>query len=622
MKRFGVGTQLILAFILVSVLSISVQLFISSRSVSKTSTQAALDLLTEMGASYSSSFQNIFDRGFRLAVDEKAFLQALKKNAAQNGTLPDRGLAAQGLKAMAVENLWSIGLWTAWEPNAFDGRDADYVNQPGHDQTGRLVFSVNLDDKGEMEVHPLLGYDQSGDGDYYQLALQNKRQIMLEPYEYDFSGKRVLVTTMTEPIIENGRVVGAAGVDLSLDEISRMMSAIRPMEVGQAILLSPGGIIVGHSDPSLVGKKFASTPRGRLLGEELSRLRNGGDHVVKVIEAGWGQGEQDAAAAIYTFSPGGTDRNWAFISLVPMSRVLENSQALIQSGLVSGAGVLVLAIIIGLLAVKLIVGGLTSRIMNVVMDLDDISNVINRESKDISDSSHSISAGAENQAASLEETSAALEEISSMTKKTLENVRTADQGAKATKQMVETGGREMQDMDQAMAEIDDSASKINNIIKVIEEIAFQTNLLALNASVEAARAGEAGAGFAVVADEVRNLAIRSAESVSSTKSLIDLTIARVKNGNQVASRLYASFHNIEKSSGEIESLVAEINEAASSQDVGIDQVNQAVGVLNSITNENVHSVSTLANAASDLSGETDKMARVVELLLATVGGKH
>ena len=261
-KKLGVGPQLVLAFILVSVVSVSIQLFISSQAASRASTKAALGLLSEISAGYSNTFQNIFDTGFRLAVDEKAFLEALKVNAAKKGAPIDRSLAIEGLIAMAAENRWSIGLWTAWEPDAFDGRDADHVNQPGHDQSGRVAFSVNEDDQGRLEVYPLLGYDQSGDGDYYQLAVRMKSQIMLEPYTYDFSGRVILVTTMTVPVLENGRVVGATGVDLSLEEIGKMMSSIKPMEVGQSILLSPGGIIVGHSDPGLVGKKFTDTPRG------------------------------------------------------------------------------------------------------------------------------------------------------------------------------------------------------------------------------------------------------------------------------------------------------------------------------------------------------------------------
>lgn len=621
LKKFGVGPQLVLAFIFVSAISISIQLAITSRSVSKSSTESALELLDEIGANYSGELDSFLERGFQVAADGKAVLSAAKEYAQENKTVPNREMVIASFKALTAENPWVVGLWSAWESNAFDGLDAEFVNKPGHDQTGRLVFAVNPD-KGKIELSPLVGYNSADDGAYYQLARKTGRPVILEPYEYEITGQKMLLTTITIPFVEKGQVVGSSGVDISLAEITRMMAATKPMEVGQVILISPGGMIVGHSDTSLVGRVFADTPRGKLVGPDVAQVQSKGGHVVKVIPGGWISGEEDAAASIYTFSPGETGGNWAFISLVPMSRVLQNSKALINSGLTVGAGVLVLAIIIGLLAVKLIVGGLTRRIMTVVMDLDDISNGINSGSREISDSSHNISAGAENQAASLEETAAALEEISSMTKKTLENSQNADQGAKETKALVESGVDDMRAMNLAMAEIEDSASKINNIIKVIEEIAFQTNLLALNASVEAARAGEAGAGFAVVADEVRNLAIRSAESVNNTKSLIDLTISRVKNGSKVAERLDGSFSKIENSSKSIEAQVAEIFEAASSQDIGIDQVNQAVGVLNNITNENVNAVSSLANAATQLSGETDKMAQVVELLLATVGGKR
>ena len=622
LKNFGVGPQLILAFIFVSVVSISIQLAITSRSVSRSSTESALELLDEIGANYSGELNSFFERGFQVAADGKAVLYAARQYALESQTSPNRDMVISSFKALAAENPWQIGLWSAWEANAFDGLDAQFVNKPGHDQSGRLVFAVNPNSQGQIELSPLVGYNSDIEGAYYQLARKTGRPVILEPYEYEITGRKMLLTTMTIPYAEKGQVIGSAGVDISLEQITKMISSIKPMDEGQAILISPGGMIVAHSDPALVGRAFADTPRGRLVGADVDQIQSGGGHIVKVIKDGWISGQEDAAASIYAFSPGQSGGNWAFISLVPMSRVLVTSKTLVNDGLLVGAGVLALSIIIGLLAVKLIVGGLTRRIMNVVMDLDDISNGINSESREISDSSHNISAGAENQAASLEETAAALEEISSMTKKTLENSQNADNGAKETKSLVEGGVEDMRSMNMAMAEIEDSASKINNIIKAIEEIAFQTNLLALNASVEAARAGEAGAGFAVVADEVRNLAIRSAESVNNTKSLIDLTISRVKNGSKVAERLDASFSKIESSSKNIEELVAEIFEAASSQDVGIDQVNQAVVVLNNITNENVNAVSALANAATQLSGETDKMAQVVELLLATVGGKR
>src|SRR5690606_11591866 len=83
---------------------------------------------------------------------------------------------------------------------------------------------------------------------------------------------------------------------------------------------------------------------------------------------------------------------------------------------------------------------------------------------------------------------------------------------------------------EAMGDIEKSSGEINDILTVIDEIAFQTNLLALNAGVEAARAGDAGKGFAVVAQEVRELAQRSATAARDISQLITSSASDVENG--------------------------------------------------------------------------------------------
>mgnify|MGYP000258096234 CR=1 FL=1 len=86
------------------------------------------------------------------------------------------------------------------------------------------------------------------------------------------------------------------------------------------------------------------------------------------------------------------------------------------------------------------------------------------------------------------------------------------------------GGAVVHQVVHTMDEINHSSKKINDIIGVIDGIAFQTNILALNAAVEAARAGEQGRGFAVVAGEVRNLAQRSAQAAKEIKDLIGASV--------------------------------------------------------------------------------------------------
>ena len=621
LSRLGVGMQMVLAFVLVSVISIALQLGVTTRLVSESTTRDALTILDEMASKYSAEMKYFLDNGLNLAGNARSAVVASREIGEQKQEPPSREETIIHLKALLRDNPSIMGMWTGWEPNRFDGRDADFVNTNAHDATGRFVPSIIASD-GKIVVEPLVDYDKPGTGDYYQLALKSGRDVVLEPYSYNMAGKMTLLTTMSVPVIENGKAVGVVGVDVSLGYITELMSAIKPMGVGQVILVSPGGLIVGHSDVSLVGQKFSDTPRGRLLSKEMGTAASAKKPLVEVIPGAWIGGQEDAAVAIYPFTPKGADTQWTFVALAPMSKVLESSRSLVNTGLWVGAGVLVLAIIIGLLAVKVVVGGLTRRIMVVVRDLEEIASEVTSGAGSINQSSQSISDGAQSQAASLEEISAALEEISSMARTAADNSRSANANSKATIEVISDGSESMHAMQEAMTEISQATGQISNVVRTIEEIAFQTNLLALNASVEAARAGEAGAGFAVVADEVRNLALRSAESVRSTDSLISSTTNRVGHGAQTAAKLEESFQRIESSFQEINELVAQIDTAANEQSIGIDQVNQSVQIMDKVTNENVAAVNNLAEATGRLSDQAVGMTDVISQLLATIGGSR
>jgi methyl-accepting chemotaxis protein len=613
-SKLGVGPQFIITSMLLVTFSVAATITVTINRVTELITKKDIEYLKSSAKQNAEEFRVFFEKSLDLAISGRAVLEAEKENAKLRGVPPDRGSVIVTFRRLLANHPWALANWTAWEPDKFDGQDAAHANAPDHDPTGRLVPYIYRDG-GQISSEPLVDYDKPGDGDYYQLALKSGRDVLLEPYLYEVGGQQALITSTTVPIKENGVVVGASGVDISMGEIAKITGANQPMGVGNIILLSPGGQIIGHSQAELIGKSFKDTPRGPVLMPKVEQVLKTGLSLFEVIEGGWIAGREDAALVIDSFIPGETTQRWTVLILLPTSIAQADVNALIRTCLIIGVLVLVLA----LLPIRFIIGGLTRRIHSVIEELEQTSGALTSEAKGISESCNNISNGTQQQAASVEDTSVAMEEISSMTKSSLESAHAADQGGRKTMEQVKAGADDVREMERSMTEIDHSAEAIGNIIKTIEEIAFQTNLLALNASVEAARAGEAGAGFAVVADEVRNLARRSSESVGNTENLIKETVQRVKRGAEVSKRLSESFSHIENSTLEISQKVSQITSAASEQDSGISQVRSAVQSIEKATNEHVNAVNSMNQNTQALTIQTDKMSEVIDHLLAIVG---
>ncbi len=229
----------------------------------------------------------------------------------------------------------------------------------------------------------------------------------------------------------------------------------------------------------------------------------------------------------------------------------------------------------------------------------------------VSSSSQAVSQGATEQASSLEEITASMTEIGSQSRQNADNAHQANQQATTVRSSAEGGNDRMQQMLRAMDEIGDSSNQISKIIKVIDEIAFQTNLLALNAAVEAARAGVHGKGFAVVAEEVRNLAQRSAKAAKETTELIEGSVDKVKNGSKIATQTATALSEIIGGISKVADLVGEIASSSNEQVTGIDQTNQALSQIDSVTQNNAANAEESASASEEL---TSQAAYLSEML--------
>ena len=248
-----------------------------------------------------------------------------------------------------------------------------------------------------------------------------------------------------------------------------------------------------------------------------------------------------------------------------------------------------------------------------IIAVKEAVETITTAANEIATGNNDLSQRTEQQASSLEETAASMEELASTVKNNAENAKQANQLAAAASGVAVKGGEVVGQVVNTMSAINSSAKKIEDIISVIDGIAFQTNILALNAAVEAARAGEQGRGFAVVAGEVRNLAQRSASAAKEIKELISDSVSKTAEGTTQVEQAGKTMQEIVASVQRVTDIMGEITAASSEQSAGIDQVNAAVTSMDETTQQNAALVEQAAAAAESLVEQAIQLSDVVSV---------
>ena len=246
-----------------------------------------------------------------------------------------------------------------------------------------------------------------------------------------------------------------------------------------------------------------------------------------------------------------------------------------------------------------------------VGQVHDASGNIATASQEIAMGNTDLSSRTEQTASNLQQTVASLMQLTSTVQQTASSAQLANQLASSASDTALRGGAIVQQAVQSMQDISTSSRKISDIIGLIDSIAFQTNILALNAAVEAARAGEQGRGFAVVAGEVRLLAGRSAEAANEIKRLIQTSVSAVDGGVRHVEEAGLNMQEIVDSVRRVGDIIGEITAASNEQSSGIGQVNQAVGDIDRMTQQNAALVEEASAAADSLRDQAGRLAQVV-----------
>ncbi len=475
----------------------------------------------------------------------------------------------------------------------------------------KIYFSKNIADTTNEKLTGL----------YYD-ARKLQKPMLSNPY-YDTHTpelKGILMVTAVTGIIKNGKYLGQTGIDLSLENIQKMVQSINPFKSSIAYLVSTNNKIVAHPDKSLFNKDFIenNTAYKDTFLYALNQVRKNKSYHFKL--------KRNSGNYYVSFTPiqvGTNKQYWALITETPIKLLTEKSDRLFLK--ISIIGIFSLIILFVIISYSLnkttknLKGNLSKRIkikgkdeiaqladsMNKMAEkLKEVlkkvvisSDKLNLISNTISKYSSELSQGASGQASSSEQVMASIEEMSANIHNNTENAKQTEQISIQTLEGVKKGSQSAHQTLNAISEI---AVKIT----IINEISRQTNILSLNAAVEAARAGEHGKGFGVVASEVKKLAEKSQEAANYINDLSE-------KGVDISSLAEHELAELVPEVERIATLISEITNANREQSNGVDQIQEAVHSLNDIAQKNAAFSVELNDKAESLAKEAGLLKSII-----------
>lgn len=598
----------------------SFEFYMESRRVTK-------ELIDRVSAEWAAKIKIILN-------EELSSIRSIRNIFAIGGI--NRATATDLLTAHTAQSKLILGTFVAYEPNSFDGRDAQYRNYPAHDSTGRfaLYLARNLDKKIRPEL--AVGYET---GEWYNLPKRTLASHLMEPYTDTVQGNELLMTSFTLPILIQNQFVGVIGIDMGLDFLQDQFGMVRPYkENGYLNLISNKGIyIVNGLDSSLKNTSIEATEEGKTIFEKV------------MTQDGYIFEDNSYYHVFLPVHLDGISERWFVEITFPLSELLIESIKRLKYIILSS----MILTFIGIIIFNQLLNSLVYKPLKIAIDLSKTisegnlrvqskgkqdgemgiliqaiekiglnnSNLIDQIQKlnvqlintvkILQITAETFGKVSNKQSGSIKETSQSIHELSLSSSKIDSSIQNVDQNLfKINRSIDELSASitainsKMQNLENlskestikakrgaeivtrtslAMNEIRRTTIEVSKFTRVIADISKKTNLLALNAAIEAARAGESGRGFAVVADEIAKLAVNTVSTVQSISSLMEQSNKAVDNGIQEVEESREIFSSINEKVVEVSSNSEEVSLQVDASMISVNQIMASVTQLAQLT---------------------------------------
>jgi methyl-accepting chemotaxis protein len=325
--------------------------------------QQALDEAQDKAHEVARRFGSVVQAEIQTAMDAARTIAQAVEGMKGRG-VPPRDMIDGILKNVLEQYPTFLAVWTCWEPDALDGKDFEFINAIGHDETGRYIPYWNRL-YGDIDVEALKDYTVEGVGDYYQVPFKAGKEVVFDPIIYEVDGKKSYKTILAVPVKFEDEVVGVVGIDIPLKPFFEpIIKRVKFSDVGYGFLMANNGVQTAHPT------KWAN------VGKELSFF-NWEPQVGEAIKAGretttYKVSKTTGKKTFYAFSPvkiGFADKKWSLATNIPVDVITKPARQIFWQSLIIGAiGVVILGVFIWFLA-----GGITKPILGIASTIRQVA---------------------------------------------------------------------------------------------------------------------------------------------------------------------------------------------------------------------------------------------------------